>query len=238
MRTPRPRPQPARFEGFADTSGRFFAELRLQNDREWFEAHRREWEEGWQAPMRALMAELRGKLARAYPGRELGEPKVFRIHRDVRFSADKSPYKTHVGGVLVLGDPAGRQPIESPAALYFQVSFEEAFAGYGLYRMDPETLARHRAALLDPRRGAEVARIVARLQARGCAMEAAETLKRVPAGLDPEHPRAALLRMKGLTAIRDVDRRLLVSRRLVDRLAAEARAAAPLVRWLARQDAT
>jgi uncharacterized protein (TIGR02453 family) len=225
-----------RFEGFADTRGRFFAELALHNDRGWFQTHRAEYEQGWLAPMKALLAEVASRLARGYGGHRVGEPRVFRIHRDVRFSPDKSPYKTHIGGLLPLELPrGGRSQVEVPAALYFHVSHDETFSGAGLYGMDPETLARHRKALLDPRRGGELARVVAALSRRGFSLEARESTKRVPRGVDPDHPRADLLRLKGLVAMAPApDRGLLVRRELVAVLARQALAAAPLVRWLLR----
>lgn len=87
------RPTPARFEGFADRDARFFKALAKHQDRAWFAAHREEYDEGWLAPMKALLAELREKLAPRYAHEEIAAPKVFRIHRDVRFSKDKSPTK-------------------------------------------------------------------------------------------------------------------------------------------------
>jgi len=225
-----------RFEGFADTRARFFGELTLHNDRDWFETHRGEYQEGWLEPMKALLGELRPLVARSYPGRGVAPPKVFRIHRDVRFSKDKSPYKTHVGGMLPVEAPRGdRSQVEVPLALYFHVAYDELFAGAGLYGMDPEALARHRAALLDPRRGAELSRIAASLTRRGYSLAAREATRRPPPGVDPDHPRAELLKLKGLVAMGPaLPRRLLTSRELVGALAGQARAAAPLVRWLLR----
>ena len=227
---------PPRFEGFADTRARFFGELILHNDRDWFQAHRTEYERGWLAPMKALLAAVAPRLARAYPAHRIGDPKVFRIHRDVRFSRDKSPYKTHIGGLLPIGLPrAGGSPVEVPAALYFHVSADELFCGAGLYGMDAETLARYRRAVLDSRRGAELGRIAGALERRGYEIAAREQSKRVPRGADPAHPRADLLRMKGLFASGPaLDRRLLVREELVGAVAAVARGAAPLVRWLLR----
>jgi uncharacterized protein (TIGR02453 family) len=234
------KPEPAEaalpFRGFADAAGRFFEELTLHNDRGWFEAHRDQYQEGWLAPMQALFAEVRSRLSRVYPGDAIARPKVFRIHRDVRFSKDKTPYKTHIGGLLTLAAASGgRSQVEVPAALYFHVSHTELFAAAGLYGMDPGTLATHRKALLDARRGGELTRILAPLRRKGFSIEARETLKRPPPGVDPEHPRADLLRMKGLIAVSpELPRELLGSARLVDRLAAFATACAPLNRWLLR----
>jgi uncharacterized protein (TIGR02453 family) len=231
-----PSATPPRFDGFADPSARFFEELLLHNDRGWFEEHRAAYQDGWLRPMEALLAEVRERLSRTYPGGALAKPKVFRLHRDVRFSKDKSPYKTHIGGLLALAAPDGeRSQVEVPAALYFHVSHHELFAAAGLYGMDPATLACHRKALLDPRRGRELDRILASLRRRGLALEARESLKRPPPGVDPGHPRADLLRMKGLIAVTpELDRRLLRSRKLVDELVGVARACAPLNRWLMR----
>ena len=224
-----------RFEGFADTSGRFFGELALHNDRDWFQRNRERYEQGWLAPMRALLGEVRERLGRAYPGGVLGEPKVFRIHRDVRFSKDKSPYKTNIGGMLAVGGAGGGAGVEVPAAVYFHVAFEEAFMGAGIYGMDGEALQRHRAALLDARRGGELGRIASGLARKGFTLAARESTKRVPAGFDPAHPRADLFRLKGLVAMSPpIDRRLLARRELLDSLTAHARSAAPLVRWLVR----
>jgi len=224
-----------RFEGFADTSAAFFHQLTLHNDREWFEAHREAYQEGWLRPMEALLHEVRERLLRAYPGGGLGRPKIFRINRDLRFSKDKSPYKTHVGGFLPVAGPSdGRSQIEQPAALYFHVSHSELFAAAGLYGMDPATLARHRQALIDSRRGKELDRILAGLRRRSMRLDAREALKRPPAGFDSEHPRLELLKMKGLIAVtNELDRRLLTKPELVDFLVDCGRACAPLNRWLA-----
>jgi len=219
-----------RFEGFADTRGDFFSALTLHNDRDWFLAHKAEYEAGWLAPMKALLAELRQGLAPAYRGLGLGAPRVFRLQRDLRFSKEKVPYKTHVGGLLPLGGAGG--PFGGPCAAYVHVSHDEAFAGAGCYALDPAGLARHRRALLDPKRGAVAGRLAAKLTAQGFELSAIETLKRPPPGVPADHPRLDLLRMKGLVASVPLPRRLLSKRALLDEVLEQARAAAPLVRWL------
>jgi uncharacterized protein (TIGR02453 family) len=226
---------PPRFEGFADPAATFFEELTLHNDRGWFEEHKEAFQAGWLRPMEALLVEVRERLATTYPGAGLAKPKVFRLHRDLRFSKDKSPYKTHIGGLLPLATAGGRSQVEVPAALYFHVSHDELFAAAGLYGMDPAALARHRKALLDGRRGRELDGVLSALRRKGMTLEARESLKRPPPGVDPQHPRAELLRMKGLIAVTpELDRKLLVGRKLVDRLAEVGKACAPLNRWLLR----
>jgi uncharacterized protein (TIGR02453 family) len=225
---------PARFRGFPDPRGDFFLALALHNDRDWFQAHRAEYEEGWAAPMAALLAEVREGLRGAYGRRGLGAPKVFRIHRDVRFGKDKTPYKTHVAGWIPheTGRPAS--PGATPAAMYLQVGVDERFTGSGCWTLEPDALRRFRAALLDPRRGTALARRLAVLTSEGFSLSSAGSLVRVPAGVDPDHPRAGLLRMKGLVVDPgEVPARLLTRPGLAGWLVEKARAAAPVVSWLA-----
>jgi uncharacterized protein (TIGR02453 family) len=227
---------PPAFRGFPDARGDFFLALALHNDRDWFQAHRTEYEEGWAAPMAALLEEVRAGLRGAYGRRALGAPKVFRIHRDVRFSKDKSPYKTHVAGWIPVETGRPASPGASPAAIYLHLGVDERFTGAGCWRLEPDALKRWRAAVLDPRRGALLTRRLAPLLADGWSTSAAETLARVPAGLDPDHPRAALLRLKGLVVDPgEVPRRLVTRPDLVPWLIEQARAAAPVVSWLAEQ---
>jgi uncharacterized protein (TIGR02453 family) len=220
----------ARFEGFADAKMKFFRSLAKNQDRTWFAAHKAEYEEGWAQPMAALLGELREKLDSAYPEVELGEPKVFRIHRDVRFAADKSPYKTSVSGVITAR--RGGKVTESPAAVYVQLGLE-TFMGAGLYMMDGPTLARYRAALLDDARGGELAKHVRALEKKGFSAAAAEELKSAPRGIDPEHPRIDLLKKKGLVvSFPDIPAESITGRGFLDWAAPLAKRVAPLVSWL------
>jgi uncharacterized protein (TIGR02453 family) len=181
--------------------------------------------------MQALLAEVKQKVDGAYPDCELGEPKVMRIYRDVRFSKDKSPYKTFIGGSVPLKGKGGMGDV--PAAFYFHVSPTECFAGAGLYMMDPPKLAKYRAAVLDDASGAELAKKVKALEKKGIRFAAAETLKKAPKGVPADHPRIELLLKKGLVAGLDkVPREKLTSRGLVDICVKAAREMAPIVRWV------
>ncbi len=223
-----------RFEGFADPSRKFWKQLAKRQDKAFYEAHKAEHKEGWEAPMRALLSEMRGALDGAYPDCDIGEPKIFRIHRDVRFSKDKSPYKTNVSGCLFVAIGPSKAT-ETPAPLYLQVG-TETMAGAGLYMMDAPQLAAYRAAVLDPKRGPELAKIVAKLLKDGFVLESAEVLKKVPRGIDPDHPRADLLRRKGLVAMfPPFDEALLGSRALVKTLTEHGKKAALLVRFLTHE---
>src|SRR5690606_32187076 len=220
-----------RFTGFADERARFFHALARNQNREWFLAHKHEYEQGWREPMLALLWEVRAKVVRTYGEDVLGEPKVFRIFRDVRFSRDKSPYKAHVAGYLPLVSTGGRVP--GPVALYVHLGTDR-YVGAGHWMMDAAQLARFRSAVLDERRGAALARIVKRLEKAGFELGSRETLKKVPRGVDPAHPRAELTKRKGLVVgFPPLPPKLIVSPELVDWLAGHARAAAPFVGWLA-----
>ena len=235
MPKPKPAPSaPARFEGFADARLSFFRSLAKHQDRDWFAEHKTEYEEGWQKPMVALLSEARTKLDATYRHCELAEPKVMRIYRDVRFSKDKSPYKTWIGGGVSVARSA-KLP-EAPAALYLHMGVEGArsfaFGAAGIYGMMPDALARYRAALTDDQRGREVAALVAKLEKKGFKATAMETLKKVPRGIDPEHPRARLLKMKGLIVTFEPPAASIAKRSLLEWAVERARQAAPLVEWL------
>jgi uncharacterized protein (TIGR02453 family) len=222
---------PTRFEGFADRDARFFRALARNQRREWFQAHKREYEDGWLQPMRALLGEVRDRVDGLFASHPLGDPKVFRIYRDVRFAKDKSPYKTHIGGYVPIAG-AGEGPAV-PSPLYVHVGLE-VFAAAGHYMMLPDQLARFRTAVLDDARGGRLAALLAGLAKRGFTLGSHETLKKVPKGIDAEHPRAELLKRKGLiVSFPPLPKELLVSRALVSWLVKHATQTAPLVEWLA-----
>ncbi len=224
--------QAPRFEGFADTEMAFFHALDATQDRAWFQEHKQEFERGWAAPMEALLGEVRERLGKEYKGLELRPPKVFRLQRDVRFSLDKTPYKTAVSGILALKGHGGAT--ETPAALYLQLGLE-TFGGAGLYGMAGDTLDRFRAAVIDNRSGGALVKACAQVEALGFGFEAMETLKTAPRGVDKDHPRIAFLKRKGLvTVFPPVPVASIASRAFVDWVYARAVETAPVVRWLAQ----
>jgi uncharacterized protein (TIGR02453 family) len=219
------------FRGFAHRDARFFRLLAKNQNREWFQAHKTEFEEGYNTPMKALLDDVRSAIDRSFPHVDLDEPKVFRIYRDVRFSKDKSPYKTHVAGVIPI-QRSGKMT-EVPIALYFHVGQPESFGAAGHYMMDPHALVRFRQAVADDKRGRELDRLLAQLKRKGYAVESRASYKRVPKGYDPDHPRAAHLKRQGLTVtFPAIPKGLLTSPKLVTWVASSTKAAAPLVEWL------
>ena len=224
-----------RFSGFADADGRFFRALARTQKREWFQAHRAEYDQGWVAPMKLLLAEVRERIDPLFPRHALGDPKVFRINRDVRFSKDKSPYKTHIGGYVPLG--AGGGGPRNPVPLYVQLG-TEMLVGAGHYMMEPDQLVRYRAAVLDEKTGAALAKIVAGLERAKFTVVSYDALKNVPRGMDPAHPRAELLKRKSLAVeFPPLPKKLIVSRAFVGWLVERVERARPLVEWLAEETA-
>ena len=143
-----------RFTGFADADGKFFKALAKNQKREWFEARKHEFEDGWNQPMKDLLAEVRDAIDDAYAHCDLDEPKVFRIYRDVRFAKDKSPYKTWVAGCIPVKRIAKVR--ETPVALYMHFGTETAVAAGRLYMMEPASLGRYRTSVADDARGKEL----------------------------------------------------------------------------------
>lgn len=222
-----------RFEGFRDDDGKFFRKLAKNNERTWFLEHKAEFDEGWNAPMKLLLAEVRDAIDASFAHCDLDEPKVFRIFRDVRFAKDKSPYKTHIGGFIPL-KRSGKKTTDLPMALYFHVGAKEKFGAAGHYVMEPDSLARFRSAVADESRGKELVKLLASLAKRGFPADTHEGYQRVPKGFDPAHPRAELLKRKGLIVeFPALPAGILATPKLVRRLADGCKTAAPLVEWLA-----
>jgi uncharacterized protein (TIGR02453 family) len=176
-------PEPA-FTGFPRATFTWFTELEADNSKAWFTAHRDTYDNAVRGELEALLEELADELG--------GRVKLFRQHRDTRFSRDKSPYKTTTYGVI-----ADRPDGEAP--LYAQLSSGGLFAGTGYYQLATDQLARFRAAILDDKAGPGLERILDTVRAAGLETWG-ESLKTAPRGFPRDHPRATLLRHKMLIA--------------------------------------
>ena len=145
----------APFAGFPKAGISWFQSLAVAQNREWFQANKRGYEQLWLQPMHALLTELRAPLEKIY-GRKLGPTKVFRLNRDVRFAKDKSPYKTNIAGMVPF---EGFKPMEGPAALYLHLGLEEVVA-FGFYRLEPASLQKLRKLLVEEKTGAPLAKLI------------------------------------------------------------------------------
>jgi len=166
------------FSGWPEEALDFYDGLAADNAKGYWTANKAVYQDKVLRPMTELTEELAA---------EFGEPKIFRPYRDVRFSRDKTPYKTHIGAVL--GNTG-----------YVQFSVEGLGAGAGMWEMSPEQLARYRGAVAGDRTGKELERIAAELEQAGITVHGHGALKSAPRGYSADHPRIALLRYKGLTA--------------------------------------
>jgi uncharacterized protein (TIGR02453 family) len=210
----------------------FWHELAAEMSKEWFAANKQRYQTLWVEPTLALLRAVARGLATSYRPFKLAEPGVLRIYRDLRFSRDRTPYKTHIAGVIRL---AGDRIAEAGnAVLYLQLGLDEEIAGVGAYQLDADRVARWRRAVVGTP-GAELLRILARLRRRGYQAGGYESYARVPKGFAPDHPRAELLKYKGLICrFPAIPSGLLYQPALARWLLDHARATAPLVIWLRR----
>jgi uncharacterized protein (TIGR02453 family) len=162
------------FSGWKGDFRGFFLGLKANNSKAYFEAHRKQYDQEVKGPMVALLADLEF---------EFGEARLSRPNRDIRFSADKSPYKTNIYATAGSG--------------YVALDSEGLMVGGGRYEMDAAQLARFRDAVAVPASGTKLVAIVAALREKGYDVDGPE-LKRVPPPHPQDHPRGELLRHKRL----------------------------------------
>lgn len=189
----------AAFTGFTKGTVRFFTELRKNNNRDWFARNKAIYEREVLDPAKLFVVAMGERLRAIVPGIVAApavNKSIFRIYRDTRFSLDPAPYKTNLG--LYFWD-GSRSRMES-AGCYVGLEPPGIMLGGGMYVIPDALLGRYRKAVVDARRGSEIAKIVAMLRAvPGCTIEGSH-YKRVPAGYDPDHKNAELLKHKGLYA--------------------------------------
>lgn len=210
------------FQGFGQAMLEFFEDLEDNNDKAWFDAHRSTYLDEVKAPLQALLDELEPEWGRA---------KLFRINRDIRFSADKRPYKTQQAALIDRG---------ARGTLYVSVDADGIMVGCGTPHLDSAQVARWRAAVAgEP--GEELADLVARLRRSSYVVgtlgregiTAEGDLKRVPKPYPADHPRADLLRLKALVAARSWQRPAwLGTRRTLTEVRRAWTATEPLADWL------
>jgi uncharacterized protein (TIGR02453 family) len=166
------------FQGWTAEAIDFYDGLEEDNSRAYWQARKAVYERAVLHPMEELLAEVEDQVG---PGR------IFRPYRDIRFSADKSPYKTAIAATL-------------GGAGYIQFSAAGLAAGRGMYMMTPDQLQRYRQAVDAEPSGPGIARIVTAIRAADIEVTSRERLKAGPRGFLKDHPRIDLLCMKGLIA--------------------------------------
>jgi uncharacterized protein (TIGR02453 family) len=201
------------FSGWPVEAVEFYEGLRADNTKTYWVEHKSTYDNDVLRPMQELLADLEP---------EFGAGKIFRPYRDVRFSADKTPYKTAIGATLASGG-------------YVQLSADGLGAGCGMWHLEPEQLARFRDAIAADTTGAEAQSIVDQLRTSKIDVSSRGELKTVPRGYPKDHPRADLLRHKGLVSWKDWPvGAWLGTAKAKTRVVEFLRASAPLNDWLAR----
>lgn len=222
-----------RFTGFPAETFAFLKALGRHNDREWFDEHRERYEQDCVAPALAFVEAAGPKVKALQPGTKF-EAKLggslLRLHRDLRFVRDRKPYKEYLDIWFWRGDHKGR---DAPS-FGVRIHADRIVVGAGIRALAGDQLSAYRAAVDDPRRGRNLAKVVETLCRAGPYALAGELRTRVPAGLPDEHPRAELLRRTGLFVCRDGPvPKSAGSARFVDECVAHFAAMTPVCKWLA-----
>jgi uncharacterized protein (TIGR02453 family) len=206
----------------------FLRELAANNDRAWFTANKSRYEDDVRGPALDFVSDVAPRLERISP-HFVADPRpsggsLFRIHRDTRFSKDKSPYKTYTG--IQFRHELGKDA-HAPG-FYLHLQPKEVFVGAGIWHPDGRTLARIRESISEDSRAWRAATRVGRLALAG------DSLKRAPAGYDPEHPLIDDLKRKDFICALRLSEKDVCMPGFVDEFAALCREASPLVRFLCR----
>ena len=203
------------FAGIPVAALDFYDDLEVDNTRSFWEARKQVYADAVRAPMTALCAALEP---------EFGAAKIFRPYRDVRFAKDKTPYKTHQGAFVRVGESTG---------WYVEVSPRGVRTGAGFYEASGPRLAAFRAAVAHDRFGPELERVLHTLEKRGFEV-GGDRLKTSPRGYPADHERIDLLRHRSLTAGHLIGFEPVIhTPELLDLVRADWRSLRPLVSWIA-----
>ena len=223
----------AGFAGFRPEALQFLADLAENNDRAWFQPRKADFERLIREPTEALCVALAERFAaRGLP--LLADParSPFRIYRDVRFSKDKSPYKTAQGAQFPWQGASAGGRTSVGVGGYFHLEPGSIFVGGGMWHPDPVTLAAFRQEV-----DQEPARVLAALEDPGFLAVfgpvSGDLLQRNPKGYPPDHPQGALLRLKDVVFSRRLSDAEACSPELPDHIAADLDVARPVLALLA-----
>ncbi len=222
------------FTGFPTNGLEFLVELEKNNDKEWFQAHKQEYLDEVVVPAQAFIMALGEKLCTisdeiTYDTRASGSGSLMRIHRDVRFSKDKTPYHTRVR--IIFWYSQGHRT-GGPG---FHMGFNHEGGGLyaGQYVFQKPMLMAFREAVLHEKLGPELVDVIDSVKRAGDYEIGGEHYKRVPPGFDPNHERSDLLRYAGLYAhTTDLDPEIIVRPEFVDFCYAHFKNMSPVVMWL------
>lgn len=215
------------FSGFSPKAFRLLGELEANNHRDWYTEHKADIQAEVLDPFASMLEAASAKLAKNPLPLSGGKKTMFRMHRDVRFSKDKSPYKTHVGGLLT---PTGKK-IETGALVYAHFDKSSGFIAAGFYRLPTRALARIRDAILDDADGFES--IVQDLKRKKLALSTEDQLAGMPRGFADakDHPLADYVRLKSFVVHGKVTKTMWRDGTIVDALVKLSKDCTPLLRF-------
>lgn len=220
------------FEGFPKATVNFLTELSQHNNKEWFDAHRDDYEHYYLAPAREFVVHLGEALHEIAPHIHAVpaiNKSIFRINRDVRFSRDKSPYKTHLGIFLWEGS---RPRMECPG-FYFHLEPPNLMLGNGIHTFSKPLLEAYRDRVAQSKYGKALSDALRQVAKKRVYSFGSERYKRVPSGFDPDYRYVDLLLNKGLTvAVEQPIPDTLYSQRLIEYCLDRYRDMSPIHFWL------
>jgi len=219
------------FEGFPKEGLQFLKKLKRNNNRAWFESHKHEYEEHLKFPIQSFIFALQPYFQSFAPEFDLSPRRsIFRIYRDVRFSNDKTPYKTHIAAHFVL---RGKEKGFVGSGYYFHVEPGEVFIGGGIYMPDSDQLkgirkaiAQHADEFLSILNNQTFRKQFGKLEG--------DRLQRIPKGYDETHPLAEWLKLKQFFVGKSLAESSCYRPALVETVATICKDAAPLVKFLNR----
>jgi len=214
----------------------FFRGLAKHNAKPWFETHRDDYEQHVKAPLAALVHEMDSRFSEFAP-EFVGDPKrsMFRLNRDIRFSADKSPYKTHAACWFFHGDGSskvGREAHGGGAGFYFHLEPGASMLGGGCWMPPRPALQKFRVAIANDARGFEKIALAPKLKRTLGGLSEESMLKRAPRGYEEDHPAARWLKFQSFTVGRRLSDAEVTGARLTPILQNHYEVMLPLVRWL------
>ena len=215
------------FSGFGPQAVPFFKALAFHQTKEWFEANRAIYEGEVKDPLGDLVEELTERFAKLKtPLKGDRKASLFRIHRDVRFAKDKSPYKTNAGAVLTRSGAK-----YDPGLVYIHIAGDGCFAAAGFYQPEPDALANLRRAIVRAPKAWRA--MIAKLAKAKLTLSEDDAMTRAPRGFEEIDDKeiAAALRNRSFICSRPIPDARLAKPALADDIAAFARDAAPLLEW-------
>lgn len=220
------------FRGFPRGSATFYADLSANNNKQWFDAHKADFEKLVIQPARDFVFEMGNTLKKISPG-IIADPRVnksiFRPYRDTRFSKDKTPYKTHLGIFLWVGN---RPKMECPG-YYLHLEPPQLMLGVGIHCFSKPLLEQYRESVVDPKHGPSLAKALEQVKRKGEYSIGVKHYKKTPRGYDSDHKNAELLLYNGLTAafVTDIPEEF-YSAKLIEYCFERYKDMSPIQKWL------